>query len=359
MSGNSISKIKLKGYKSIKEMNLNFNNLNIIVGANGVGKSNLLSVFKLLQNILEHQLQYFIAKNGGPDAFLHYGRKVTENFEVELHFENNSYQFSLEPAADNQLLFSREFFCWHDRCKNLGSAHLESKYEHGSQTEIDNNISFAIKSWNFYHFHDTSETAYVKQRHGLNDNIYLRSDARNLAAYLFFLKNSYPKHYYRIIKTIQIAAPFFGDFILRPHPQNSEQIELEWHERFNDIPLKTFMLSDGTLRFMCLATALLQPEEKQPETIIIDEPELALHPATIALLAGMLRSASVNKQIIVATQSSDLVSEFEPENLIVCERMNGLTSFQRPNLENLKEWLQDFSLGELWKKNIFGGRPTL
>ena len=215
-----------------------------------------------------------------------------------------------------------------------------------------------MKNWRVYHFHDTSDSALVKQQRAINDNAYLRPDARNLAAYLYLLEHKHLATYKKIVKTIQLVAPFFGRFALRPLPANKEQIELERFKKGQDLPFKAHHLSDGTLRFICLATVLLQPDENKPETILIDEPELGLHPYAITVLGALLKSAAKEKQVIVSTQSVDLLSEFSADNVIVVNRENNSTLLTRLNAKDFDEWLQEYNLGELWKKNILGGRPA-
>jgi predicted ATPase len=215
-----------------------------------------------------------------------------------------------------------------------------------------------MRSWRLYHFHDTSQSALVKQVHGINDNEYLRADARNLAAFLYRLKNHHETNYQRLVRAIQLVAPFFGDFHLRPSADNQEKIQLEWSEAGEDVPFTASALSDGTLRFICLATVLLQPEEYMPATIIIDEPELGLHPFAITVLAGLMKSAAERHQLIVSTQSVELVNEFEAEDLIVVDKRDNASVLRRLEVEPLREWLAEYSLGELWKKNLLGGRPT-
>jgi len=359
MTQNQLSRIVLRGFKSIRECDLELNELNILIGPNGAGKSNFIGFFRLIQQMLDGKLQLSVSKQGGPDALLHFGRKKTENLCAELYFGNNGYKFALEPTQDNRMMFSSENFWWNmsgDRF--IGAGHFETKAEEGTRTGIDRFVLPVIKSWRVYHFHDTSDSAQVKQRHGINDNDFLRPDARNLAAFLFLLKNHHPAHYERIVKTIRLVAPFFGDFHLRPQPDNKDQIELEWTERGEDTPFKAHLLSDGTLRFICLTTVLMQPEEFQPETILIDEPELGLHPFAIHLLASMLRSVSKKRQVIVTTQSTDLLNEFEAKDVIVADRNEGWTHLHRLNSTALASWLEEYSLGELWQKNILGGRPS-
>lgn len=358
MNPNQLSRIVLHGFKSIRECDLELRELNVLIGPNGAGKSNFISFFRLIQQMLEGNLQAYVSKQGGPDALLHFGRKKTEKLSAELYFGNNGYLFSLEPTKDNRMMFAKESLWWNVTGeKRVGAGHFESVAE-SHKSGIKQYTIPAMKSWRVYHFHDTSDSAMVKQRHGINDNAYLRQDARNLAAFLHLLRSSHESHYQRIVKTVRLVAPFFGDFYLRPQPDNTDQIELEWTEKGEDIPFKAHLLSDGTLRFICLATVLMQPENLQPETILIDEPELGLHPFAIHLLASMLRSASKERQVIVSTQSTDLLNEFEAEDVIVADRTDGYSYLHRLDTGSLADWLKEYSLSELWQKNILGGRPS-
>ncbi len=358
LSGNDqLSKFVLKGFKSIADCDLELGSLNVLIGPNGAGKSNFIEFFNMIQQILESNLQLYVGRQGGPDALLHFGRKKTEKLEAQLYFGNNGYRCTLEPTKDNRLMFANEAF-WKDTAapQTPAGGHFESGG--GQGTGIDNDVQTSMRQWRVYHFHDTGDTSRIKQRHAVNDNSYFRPDARNLAAYLYLLKQTHPGHYRKIVNTVRLAAPFFGDFHLRPQPDNKEMIELEWIEKDKDVPFKAHHLSDGTLRFICLTTLLLQPVENQPATILIDEPELGLHPYAITVLASLLKSAALKKQIIVSTQSVELVSEFDPEDLVVTDRKGDASVFSRLDPDKLKDWLQEYSLGELWKKNIFGGRPT-
>jgi predicted ATPase len=361
MTGNiadkQLSRIVLKGFKSIATCDLELSKLNVLIGANGAGKSNFIGFFRMVQQLLDLNLQVFVSREGSPDALLYFGRKTTEQLEFQLYFGHNGYFATLEPTQDNRLMFARESFWWNmGGEREIGKGHFETLALSGTGTNIDSYVVPVMKQWRVYHFHDTSDSAYVKQLHGINDNAYLRPDARNLAAFLYLLRDSYPTSYQKIVKTIRLVAPFFGDFYLRPSPQNKEVIELEWFERGQDIPFKAHMLSDGTLRFMCLATVFLQPEELQPETILVDEPELGLHPYAITVLASLIRTAS--KQIIISTQSVELLNEFDAADIIVVDRLEGRSSLRRLNEQELEGWLEDYSLGELWKKNVLGGRPS-
>jgi predicted ATPase len=358
-SQNLLLRLVLRGYKSIAECNVELGMLNILIGANGAGKSNFISFFRLIKNILDRQLQLAIGSAGGPDALLHFGRKKTEALQATLHFGDSTYAFILEPTEDNRMVFAKEDGAW-GTWKSSGSGHFEtSYYNEGQNLSLgDWGVLIGLRSLRLYHFHDTSQSAWVKQIHGINDNQYLRDDARNLAAFLYRLKLHHEEHYQRIVRTVKLVAPFFGDFLLRPTVGNAEKIQLEWTEDGHDTPFTASALSDGTLRFICLATVLLQPQDFMPAAILIDEPELGLHPFAISVLAGLMKSAANDHQLIVSTQSVELVNEFDAEDLIVVDKHGGASTFRRPDAAALEEWLADYSLGELWKKNLLGGRPT-
>lgn len=214
----------------------------------------------------------------------------------------------------------------------------------------------SISNWRVYHFHDTSDTAKVKQKHAANDNLRLKSDAANLAAYLRMLKQNHDVEYRRIVDTIRLVAPFFGDFLHRPG--ELEFVELEWTQKGKpDTPFKAHVLSDGTLRFICLATLLLQPLALLPDTILIDEPELGLHPFAIAILADVFKQVSEERQLIVSTQSVELVNELSPDDIVVVDQENDASTFRRFTEDELSGWLEQYAMGELWKRNVLGGRP--
>jgi predicted ATPase len=283
----------------------------------------------------------------------------------------NGYGIILEATSDNRLIFSREepWIQIHGysmpKTYSLGKGHEVARVSSDSNEEsgkVSRHVTEKLKIWRQYHFHDTSDTAAVKSRRPINETLRLLPDAANLAAYLHKLKTAfgarYAPSYERIVDTIRRVAPFFGDFVFRE--EESEFIELEWTERGKpDTPWKAHMLSDGTLRFMCLTTLLLQPDYLLPDTILIDEPELGLHPFAINLLADMLQQAAETRQIIVSTQSVELLNALNPEDVVVVQRKQDQSLFNRLNTEELADWLaDDYGLGELWKRNILGGRPS-
>lgn len=361
-----LDQISIHGYKSIRALvNFPLGPLNVLIGANGAGKTNFISFFALLNQIVQNNLQVSVAQSGGANSLLYFGQKITAEIKIRLVFGNNSYQCTLVPAAGDMLIFSDERMGYQKPrfAKSLeielGGGHKETRLHEEarkrSEFSIADYVLSTIKSWRVYHFHDTSTSARVKQQGDLNDNQSLRSDASNLAAYLYLLRETRNEYYQKIVATIRLVAPFFNDFSLRPNPLNPERIQLEWQEKGSDAYFNAQTLSDGTLRFICLTTLLLQPS--LPSTILIDEPELGLHPYAITILASLLKSASQTSQVIVSTQSVPLVNQFGPEEIVVVDRKEGQSTFERHASIDLENWLDDYGMGDLWEKNLLGGRP--
>lgn len=362
-----ISSITIKGFKSILSLEeFALNDLNILIGANGSGKSNFVSYFEMIRELAEQRLQVWVKKQGGADRLLSFGIKTTSQIVNSIRFGSNGYDLILEPTDNGGFVFSDEKLYFDGPIHGvtrprLGSGHSESnimeEMKYGISKKIATFCYHAITGWKVYHFHDTGKTAGVKRYNSIHDNEYLRHDASNLAAFLYRMQKENPESYQKIRKVIQLAIPFFDDFILKPRKLSTEeeQINLVWKQKDSDYPFWPSQLSDGSIRFICLATVLLQP--KAPTTIIIDEPELGLHPYAIALIASLLRSASKRMQVIISTQSVPLINEFSINDLIVVERENGSSIFKRHKEIDFQEWLKEYSLGELWEKNILGGKP--
>lgn len=358
--------IEIENFKSIKELKLELRNINILIGPNGAGKSNFIHFFNLLNNIVSQNLQNFITENGGADSFLYFGRKKSESFNGGISFGLNEYFFELVSTIENNFFFKKELIKYelqrYGGTKEWSLAdgnketNLIKKYKEDERISVAYHIIKAMYTWRVYHFYDTGKTAKVKQESDINDNRGLRRDASNLAAFLYLLQENHSEHFVRIENTIKLIAPFFETFQLEPLELNNEKIRLEWKHAGSDEYFNANHFSDGTLRMICLITLLLQPN--LPDTIIIDEPELGLHPAAIELLTSLIKSvAANNKQVICSTQSVTFLNHFEPEDIIVVDRSNGESLFKRLDKSNLTEWLNEYAIGELWEKNVLGGRP--
>jgi predicted ATPase len=366
-----ITEISVENYKSIRKLDkFALGKLNVLIGANGVGKSNFISFLRLLKNVADKNLQNHVSEQGGANSLLYFGVKNSQELKGTLYFSSgNAYKITLKPSNEDSFYFADEYAAfkpqknWHalntgdsgykeSKLDELIAAHQE-KHKYGGIPEY---VKHALTRFEIYHFHDTGRTSPMKQPCNVDDNRFLRKDGSNLPAFLFYLKETKPNIFRKIEGTVKSVAPFLDSFILEPLKRFPEKIRLEWKEKNSDTYFNAHSLSDGTLRFIALATLLQQPNP--PKTIIIDEPELGLHPSAINILAGLIRSASIGSQIILSTQSVTLVNQFGQEDLIIVERKNDQTEFRRLNHEEIKQWLDDYSLGEAWEKNVIGGRPS-
>lgn len=367
--GQPIDKITLKGFKSIRSLeDFPLRRLNILIGANGAGKSNFVSFFVFLREAVEERLALYVAKKGGADEHLFMGAKITQHIHAHLHFGLNSYEFSLQPTRHDAFVYADERIRFKGSGgpaspvdRSIGTGHREARLKEQLKDDRNKTISGyiygAVSNWTVYHVHDTSDTAAMRRSGSVRDNEYLRPDGANLAAFLLLLRDEHLSVYEKIRDTVRLATPFFDDFKFRPKPSNGDEtLQLEWMQRGSDYAFHVGQLSDGTLRFIALTTALLQPNP--PATILLDEPELGLHPYALNLLAELLKKAATQTQIIVSTQSAPLLDNFDAEDVIVVEREDGASAFKRLASSDLGEWLKDYSLGELWQKNVIGGRPS-
>lgn len=362
---NKLDKLTIRGFKSFESLeDFELDRLNVLIGANGAGKSNFVEFFRLLRAMVEERLQKYTIQNGPADGYFFNGVAYTRKIEADLIFGENRYFFSLEPTAEGWFVISEEAtqYIPLGKLRSIGGGTSESqlrkrKDDSGKYKGPGQNwyVWDSVSNWNLYHFHDTSMTAGMRRGSGIEQTGKLDASGDNLAAFLLGLRDKHPAVYESIRKTVQRIAPYFDDFVLSVRSGKAEdQVRLTWRQKGKDYIFSPGHLSDGTIRFLCLTTALLQPSP--PSTIVVDEPELGLHPEALAILAGLLRSASTRMQIIAATQSPVLLSEFEPEQVITVDQVGGATQLARLDAEALQAWLEDFSLGELWLKgNVRGG----
>ena len=366
--------ITVRGFRSIARIDkLAIGPLTVLIGPNGSGKSNLLGVFSFLNAIRQGRLREYVAKAGGADKVLHFGSQVTEALHIHVGFRNegyehqkNEYEITLQPSAADRLAPVSEFVRFRDQSHHPrpmeDEIHATSMWEAGiSMPDLRKtalSVQRRLASWRLYHFHDTSAGSPLKKTAHVNDNRHLRHDGSNLAAFLHLLRGKHEDCYRAIVGTVRQVAPFFRDFALEPELDKPDTILLRWEHKGTDAYFDASSLSDGTLRFMALATLFLQPKAYRPSVMVLDEPELGLHPYAITLLASLMKKASNDAQVIVATQSSLLLDHLEPGDLLVADRVEGATQFTRLESSRLESWLEDYSLGQLWEKNELGGRPA-
>lgn len=351
-----LNRVIIDGYKSIQHTDVELRPINILIGSNGVGKTNFISFFKLINIIYEQRLHNYTMQNSAERLF-HYGLKQTSELKGYLAFGDNAYEVRLQ-ARDNGSLFIAEERSYY-QSSSFNISNIDESQIKNSSTYRDRWLRDYLQSYKIFHFHDTSKGAPLRSSANINDNRYLKTDGSNLPAFLFMLQEKYPKTLRRIELIIRSVMPYFGNFSLAPSLLDESQINLQWSDiENNEKYFDANDLSDGSIRFIALATLLLQPT--LPKVIIIDEPELGLHPTAIVKLAGMIKSvASRGCQIIVSTQSVNLINNFDAEDIITVDRKDKQSTFNRLNNDTLQHWLNDYSLGELWTKSIINGQPTL
>lgn len=373
MSHHELSWITITGFKSIESSGVvELKPINLIIGPNGSGKSNFIGAFAFLQAIKEGRLYEYVKTAGGADELLHFGSKNTQNIKIELSFDDdvNGYALNLKVNNDDNLFPLNEVVSFWDKSK-YGQPYttLLNDMNAGKEAGISNSdtrdrvakyVRARLDRWRLYHVHDTSSSSPLRKTARVDDSDYLRPDGSNLASFLYRLKNTneFSNSYSLIRKTIQRVAPFFDDFLLRPDNLNADVIKLAWKHTSSDKYFGASAFSDGTLRFIALATLLLQPFELRPSVILVDEPELGLHPSAITLLASLIKQTSSETQIIASTQSPQLLDHFAPEDVLVANRVNSSTTLTRLDSSSLVDWLEEYSLGQLWEKNELGGRPA-
>ena len=366
---NRLERITLKGFKTIRELvDFEPRARTVLIGPNGAGKSNFISFFRMMSWALSgpDKLALHVSQQGGSRRLLHDGPARTRKIEAQLTIRTtageNEYAFRLFHAAGDTLVFADEGYCfsrdeWQSKAplKPLGAGHKDPQLLTAAvEDQTARVIRTLLQKIVVYQFHNTSDTARIRGKWSADDNRWLKEDAANIASVLYRLRTREGRYYQRIVDTIRLVLPLFSDFELEP---DCGDLMLAWRERDTDEVFNVSQASDGLLRIIALITLLLQPAQDLPDVLILDEPELGLHPSAINVVGGLIAAAATKIQIIAATQSVALVDCFDPEDVVVVERPDRASTFKRLDPASLKEWLEEYSLSELWEKNVIGGRP--
>lgn len=365
-----LQEVTIRGYKSIafdSPVTLALGDVSILLGANGAGKSNIISFFRMLSYMMSKSFGKYVEISGTSHALLHYGAKKTPVMSGILKFaDKNSidvYDFSLANATPDRLIIAEERITWHRKEEeNPYEIALEPNFRESALAESDNPVAKSIfqmlSRCKVYQFHDSSAEGPLRQACPVETANYLQSHGNNLPSFLLFLRENYKDAYHRIVDYVRDVVPQFQDFYLEP---TNGTISLRWVDNSaTDYRFNAYQFSDGSIRFIALATLLLQPVQTMPNVIILDEPELGLHPYAITQLAEMIKDASIHAQVIIATQSKDLVDHFDIDHISVVEmnRETQATSVTHLDDKEYHLWLQNYTVSELWDKNIIGGRPV-
>ena len=376
-SAGRIESVRIRGFRSLADVELSsLQNANVLIGANGSGKSNFVRFFEMLSWMLRsRRLGEFVERHGGADDQLYGGSSVTPRMEGELALRGGTgrhdYRFTLSCAHPDRFIFTEEAYRFSAEHHGTdvpwqyvpGSGHCEAGIVDVAQAPpssgVDPTTARAIvdllRRCAAHQFHDTSVTSNIRKRWDADDNNYLRADGENLAAVLHRLEHEDVQRFDMICRQIRRALPVFDRFRI---DESYGKVSLRWKATGTDRTLGAHLASDGTLRFFALVTLLNLPLGMLPNVVLLDAPELGLHPAAIALVGGMIKSLAVDRQVIVATQSPLLVDAFDIEEVVVLDLEDGRTTFRRPDAEGYRRWLDEgWMPGEIWQKNLIGGRP--
>ena len=363
MTKNKLITFTIKGYKSICSIeNFKPRPVNILIGPNGAGKSNFISFFEFLGHILNAggKLQEYVAYLGGANDILFDGVDVTKSIDAEISIETNNelneYKFSLMYAKPDRLVFRYESFRYPEKqteWNSCGTGHEESRLPEVNDKTVASMFNL-LRRLIIYRFYNTSDTANMRLKWSADDGRWLKQNGDNLGSFLYRMQDKEKAYYNRIVRYLRLILPFFEDFELY---DEFGKVMLRWKEKGTDKIFNAGQASDGMLRTIALVSLLAQNPKDLPDIIFLDEPELGIHPAAIDTIAGLIKAASSDCQIFVATQSISLVNNFDLDDLIVINRKGRASEYIRPESEKLKAYLDEFSTGQIWEKNIIGGRP--
>lgn len=386
-----IESVRIRGFRSLADVEVSgMPRAAVLIGANGSGKSNFIRFFEMLSWMIKsRKLGEFIERHGGADDQLFGGNRVTPRMDAEITMRTdsglNDYGFALSHAHPDRFFFSDERFRFSSgtlptqaEWQFLESGHREAKIVETAQsgrggllgveptqegsdefpnvnTTTARVITSLLRNCAVFQFHDTSDESSLKKGWDAEDNNYLRSHGGNLAAVLRRLEFEDVRRYEMICRQIGRILPVFDRFAIE---ESYGRVHLRWKANWTDKTFGAHLTSDGSLRFFALVTLLNLPPEMLPDVLLLDEPELGLHPAAITLIGGMIKSLAVERQVIVATQSPLLVDEFGLNEVIVLELQDGRTELKKLAQDDYRIWLDDsFTPGGLWLKNLLGGRP--
>lgn len=364
----SLRRLTLKGFRSIDSLeSLALNSINVLVGANGAGKSNFVAFFHFMRALVDRQLQQHVGEQGGGEALFFLGEGEAGRIDVSLELDGLVYEALLQAREGGGIELARECVESRGAPGHAVLAHaadesgLKSLYEARKKADRAMHpaaaVYEALSTWTVYHFHDTTALARMRRDQPIAGGDRLNEDGSNVAAFLLYLRTQHAAHYSLVRDAVRLVAPFFDDFHLASDPRSGlDCVRLRWLQKGVARPFQPSHLSDGTIRFICLAAALQQPT--LPSTLVIDEPELGLHPFSLALLADLIKSAAGETQVIISTQSPILLDHFEPDDVIVVNRVRGRSMFERLSSRGLRAWLNDYTVGELWQKNVLDGGPA-
>lgn len=371
---NTIESVRVGGFRSLADVEIKGlpQGATVLIGANGSGKSNLMHFLEMIGWMVDlRRLREYVARHGGADDQLFGGRKTTAEMKAQVDVRTADgrveYRFVLECTPGDRFVFAEEAYRiaksgkpadapW-ERIEDSGYPEArvaERTNGNGPQPEVARALVGLLRRCPIYQFHDTSFDSRMKISWDSTDSGRLRSDGANLASVLSLLEREDKPRFELICRYVSLAVPVFDRFEIK---EEYGKVQLRWKQKDMDKTMGAHMTSDGMLRFFALVTLLNLPPEMLPGVLLLDEPELGLHPAAITLIGAMIDSVAMDRQVIVATQSPLLVDNFRLDEILALELENGRTTVRRFDDADYGQWLDEYSTGELWQKNVLGGRP--
>ena len=373
MNPTRIESVTIRGFRSLADFKITeLPNAAVLIGANGSGKSNFIRFFEMVSWMLRSRnLAEFIERQGGADDQLFRGNRTTPRLDAEISLRTyegrNDYLFPLSYAHPDRFFFSEERFRFSRAYRSTEAPwqSLEGGHREAAIVDARNSgqyvnpttasvIVHLLRDCSTFQFHDTSDGSNFKQRWDAEDNNQLRSHGGNLAAILHRLEQEDIRRYETICSHIGRVLPVFDRFAIEP---SYGKVSLRWKAKGTDKTIGAHLTSDGSLRFFALVTLLNLPSEMLPSVVLLDEPELGLHPAAVTLIGGMIKALAEQRQVIVATQSPLLVDSFDLNEIFVLDLEDGRTKVRKLCKSDYHDWLDEYTTGELWQKNLLGGRP--
>ena len=381
-----IERIKIGGFRRLREVNLEVRPFMVVIGANGVGKTSFLDAFSVLSSSASGNLNNALSLFGGIENILTRGKSVELSFSVDMdipQYQPLNYELRLSPSSTAYSI-QREILSQRHERHVLPFLHIDSSgsdiryYEMGGKVPsglvrpnwehnpLETSLAQVPKMFREpeelrrilatatqYHALDVGPRAAVKMPQPMKPATLPGPNGEDLVPYLYYLRESDRNRFDSIVDSLRSAFPGFEELAFPPVAAGV--LAMIWKDKNFRKPMYTNELSEGTLRFLWIISLLASPSLST--ITMIDEPEISLHPELLSLLADLMREAAKRTQLIVATHSDRFIRFLKPEEVVVMDvNEDGCSTVAWADSLDLDEWLADYSLDEVWRMGRMGGR---
>ena len=387
---NTFERIHIQGFRRLFDVDIKLNPLNVLIGANGSGKTSILDVFSLLANSASGKLNESLSEQNGIDANLsnlaaaNAGKSQFMSFELAMHvpsYKPIEYRLAISPQGASYKIADEllsqyggrpepfkhivahhdnvVYYEWKLSKKGLVRPNWEYNPKESALSQVPKmfrepeDFRKRLASSTHYHVLDVSRRAPIRLPQQMRDATLPGHDGEDLVSCLFTLRETDPDRFELIEATLRAGFPSFER--LNFPPVAAGTLAMTWKDRNSKYPFYMHQLSEGTLRFLWLVTLLHSPG--LTEVTMIDEPEVSLHPELLSLLADLLRDASNRTQLIVATHADRLVRFLQPSEILTINTNDeGASEVICADELDLENWLKEYSMDEVWRMGRIGGR---